>query len=526
MRLSNTSKNQKIQASNYLLLKIKTCLFISNFDDIFHISFQIMAKIVVLGAGIAGHTASALLKKKLGSKHEVVVVAPNAYYHWIPSNIWVGVGRMTIDQVRFRLDKRYQKAGIIFKQAKAVSFHPEGDSEINKGFVTIEYTGQDKAGTTEKVDYDFLINATGPKLKFEATEGLGPGKNTVSVCSYDHAHEAWEKLQVAFKKMENGEHQKFLIGTGHPGATCQGAAFEYIMNVAYEIKKCKLSHLADIKWITNEYEVGDFGMGGAYIKRGGYITSTKIFAESFLKESGITWLKRAGVTKVEPGKVHYELLDGTTGEEDFDFSMLIPAFSGPGFTAFNKQGEDITTSIFAPNGFMKVDADYTPKPFEEWKAADWPQTYQNPLYQNLFAAGIAFAPPHSISKPMKSPNGTAIFPAPPRTGMPSGVTGKVVAENIIDWIKTGKPTFKHKASMARMGAACIISAGYGMIGGAAATMTVSPIVQDWDKFPEYGRDINYTMGEAGLAGHWLKWFMHYMFLHKAKGYPFWWLLPE
>lgn len=62
---------------------------------------------------------------------------------------------------------------------------------------------------------------------------------------------------------------------------------------------------------------------------------------------------------------------------------------------------------------------------------------------------------------------------------------------------------KHKASMAKMGAACIISAGYGMINGAAATMTVSPIVQDWEKYPEYGRDLKNTMGEAGLAGHWL-----------------------
>ena len=97
-----------------------------------------MAKIVVLGAGIAGHTASALLKKKLGKKHEVVVVTPNAWYHWIPSNIWVGVGRMTVDQVRFRLDKRYAKAGIVYKQAKAVSFHPEGDNDLEKGFVTIE----------------------------------------------------------------------------------------------------------------------------------------------------------------------------------------------------------------------------------------------------------------------------------------------------------------------------------------------------------------------------------------------------
>lgn len=485
-----------------------------------------MATIVVLGAGVSGHTASALLKKKLGKKHKVIVVTPNAYYHWIPSNIWIGVGRMSVDQVRFKLDKRYKKAGIIYKQAKAVSIHPEGDAEIEKGFVSIEYTGQDREGENEKVAYDFLINATGPNLNFAATKGLGPGKNTVSVCSYDHAAHAWEELQKCFAKMEKGEKQKFLIGVGHPSATCQGAAFEYILNVASEIQKRKLLHMAELKWITNEYELGDFGMGGAFIKRGGYITSTRIFAESFLKQRSIAWLKRAGVKEVEPGKLHYELLDGTTGEETFDFAMLIPAFNGVGFTSYDKSGNDITSKLFAPNGFMKVDADYTKKPFEEWSANDWPSTYQNPTYANIFAAGIAFAPPHSISKPMTSPNGTAIFPAPPRTGMPSGVTGKIVAENIIEWIKSGKPLMKHKASMAKMGAACIISAGYGMINGAAATMTVSPIVQDWEKYPEYGRDLNYTMGEAGLAGHWLKWFMHYMFLHKAKGYPFWWLLPE
>jgi len=166
-----------------------------------------MAKVVVLGAGIAGHTASALLKKKLGKKHEVVVVTPNAWYNWIPSNIWVGVGRMTVDQVRFRLDKRYEKAGIVYKQAKAVSFHPEGDKNSDKGYVTIEYTGQNKEGQTEKVDYDFLVNATGPNLNFDATPGLGPGKNTVSVCSYTHATEAWEKLQQSLARMEKGEKQ-------------------------------------------------------------------------------------------------------------------------------------------------------------------------------------------------------------------------------------------------------------------------------------------------------------------------------
>ncbi len=485
-----------------------------------------MAKVVVLGAGVSGHTAVAFLKKKLGKKHEVVMVSPNSYYQWVPSNIWVGIGQMTVDQVRFKLDKVYKKWDVIYKQAKAISINPEGDNEISKGFVTIEYVVGDKQGQQEKIDYDYLVNATGPKLNFEATPGLGPNGHTVSVCAYDHAAHAWEELQKSLALMEQGKPQTVLIGTGHAMATCQGAAFEYALNVAFEVKKRKLEHLADIIWITNEFELGDFGMGGAFVKRGGYVTPTKVFAESILAEYGIRWIKRAGVNKIEKGLAHYETLSGEYKSQEFDFAMLIPGFAGAGIKAFGKDGSEITEKLFKPNGFMTVDADYTPKDFEDWNASDWPETYQNPEYKNIYAAGIAFAPPHSMSKPMKTANGTPMFPAPPRTGMPSGVIGKVIALNIANFIKKGATEHKHKASMSRMAAACIVSAGYGIRQGKAATMTVSPIVPDWDKYPEWGRDINATVGEIGLAGHWIKLLLHYMFIHKAKGYPFWWLLPE
>jgi len=485
-----------------------------------------MAKIVVLGAGISGHTAAAFLKKKLGRAHEVVVVSPGAYYQWIPSNIWVGVGKMTIDQVRFKLQPVYDRWKIDFRQAKATAVFPEGDQTMDRPYIAIEYTGEVRRGETDKIDYDYLVNATGPKLNFEATEGLGLNKFTHSVCSCDHAVSTWGALQSCLLRMEKGEKLRFLIGTGHPTATCQGAAFEYALNVAYEIKSRGLLHMAEITWISNEYELGDFGMGGAFIKRGGYVTPTKVFSESIFAEYGIRWIKRAGVSKIEEGLAHYETLDGQMHTQPFDFAMLIPAFAGVGLKAFDKVGEDITAKLFAPSGFMKVDADYSGKAFEDWSVDDWPSVYQNPAFANIFATGIAFAPPHQISKPIKSPNGTLITPAPPRTGMPSGVIGKIVALNIVDQILTGRTVFKHKASMGKMGAACVVSAGFSLLKGNAATMTVFPIVPDWQKFPEWGRDLNYTMGEAGLAGHWIKLFLHYMFIHKAKGYPFWWLLPE
>lgn len=485
-----------------------------------------MARIVVMGAGISGHTAALTLRRKLSKEHEVLVVSPNSYYQWIPSNIWVGIGQMTADQVKFKLAPVYKKQKISYVQAKAISIHPSGSEKITKPYITVEHTSAEAAGKQETIEYDYLINATGPKLNFDATPGLGPNLNSYSICTYDHAQHAWDKLQLALDKMAKGQKQRFLIGVGHPMATCQGAAFEYALNVAFEINKRKLNHLAEITWISNEYELGDFGMGGAFIKKGGYVTPTKIFTESILSEYNIKWIKRAGITKVEEGKAYYETLDGENATIEFDFAMLIPSFAGVGIKAFNAKDEDITQHLFAPNGLMKVDADYTPRDFEQWSAKDWPSTYQTPSFENIFACGIAFAPPHSISKPMKNKNGLNIFPTPPRTGMPSGVIGKVVAENIAERIKSGKTEFKHKASMARMGAACIVSAGYGFRSGSAATMTVFPIVPDYEKYPQWGRDIDYTIGEPGLAGHWIKLVLHYMFLYKAKAKPFWYLIPE
>jgi len=466
------------------------------------------------------------LNKLLGKQHEVIVVSPNSKWNWIPSNIWVGVGQMSEEQVTFDLAKVYSKTNVTFCQAKALSIHPQGNNESASPFVSVEYTRPDKTGELENIHYDYLINATGPKLNFAATEGLGPEHgHTVSVCTAGHALEANQKLQATIAAMRAGKNCTIVIGTGHGMCTCQGAAFEYIYNVDHVLREAGVRNQARIVWLSNEYELGDFGMGGVHIQRGGYITNGKTFAESLMVERGIEWITRAHVKKVEAGKIHYETLDGNFHELEFDFSMLIPPFSGVGLKAYDQAGVDITSQIFAPNGFMKVDADYTPRPYLEWSAQDWPRTYQTPGYRNIFAVGIAFAPPHLISKPMQSTNGTPINPTPPRTGMPSAAMAMAVAKSVADMVNGhDKPT--HTASMTEMGAACVASTGASFFKGSAATMTVFPVVPDFEKYPEYGRDLELTTGEIGLAGHWMKYLLHHAFIYQAKMKPGWSIIPD
>ena len=260
-----------------------------------------MARVVVLGAGVSGHTAAAFLRKWLGRNDEVTVVSPLPTYNWIPSNIWVGVGLLRPEQVKFPLAPVYRRHNIDFKQARAVALYPEGTEADPRPTVEIEWTEEGRKGQRERLSYDFLVNATGPKLNFGATEGLGPDGASLSVCTPEHAHQTSQVFLDLVQQMKRGERKRFVVGTGHGNCTCQGAAFEYIVNLEFELRAHGVRDKADITYLSNEFEIGDFGMGGVHIRRSGYITPSKIFTESLFAERDINWITRAHVTQGRTG---------------------------------------------------------------------------------------------------------------------------------------------------------------------------------------------------------------------------------
>jgi len=66
-----------------------------------------MAKVVVIGAGFAGHTAALYLGDALGKHHEVTVINKYDYFLFIPSLVWVGVDRMKPEKTNFKLQPVY-----------------------------------------------------------------------------------------------------------------------------------------------------------------------------------------------------------------------------------------------------------------------------------------------------------------------------------------------------------------------------------------------------------------------------------
>ncbi len=478
-----------------------------------------MAKICVIGAGFAGHTAALYLGDKLGRNHEVTVINRSEKFVYIPSLVWVGIDRMDVEKTQFDLQTVYNKFNVKFIAGKATEVHPDGQ------YVVAEPNG---ASEPVQIDYDYLLIATGPKLDFEATPGLGPATgNTWSICSPPHAVEAKGKYLESVARMEKGERQRIVIGTGHGAATCQGAALEYITNVHKDLVRRGVRDKCELTYLSNEPEVGDFGIRGLSVPFKGKMTTAGEFIGAVFKDYDITPQVGRGVTSVEKDIINWEDMEGNSGSTGYDYAMLIPKFMGQPLKFVGADGEDVADKIINPvNGMVTVDGIYGLKYEDLEKNPDaWPAVYQNPNYTNIFAAGIAFAPPGPISRPHMNPNGVPMSPAPPRTGMVSGIIGRVVALNIVDLVKKGRMT--HSERMTEMAAACIASMGDSLWDGSAAVIMVYPVVPDNRKYPnEQGRDQFVTHMEMGLAGAWMKRMIHTTFMHKLQGRIGWKIIPE
>ena len=196
-----------------------------------------MSRVVVLGAGVAGHTAAAFLRKWLDRRDEVVVVSPKPDYNWIPSNIWVGVGLMKPSRGHLPARAGLRAPRHRVPAGAGGGAPPRGPRATTPPFVVIESTRPGHDGEREEIRYDFLVNATGPKLNFGATEGLGPrGPQPVGLHRRATPRHGAGPRRGGRPHEARASAQRFLVGTGHGACTCEGAAFEYIVNLEFELR--------------------------------------------------------------------------------------------------------------------------------------------------------------------------------------------------------------------------------------------------------------------------------------------------
>ena len=314
-----------------------------------------MAHVVIIGASTGGLPAAYDTREVLGKQHKITVISDKDHFSFVPSNPWVAVGWRKRSDISFPLAPYLKRKGIEFIHSAATEIKPDDNSvQLANG---------------DSVSYDYLIIATGPKLAFDEIEGLGPvAGNTVSVCTTDHAEEAYEKWQTF---VEDPGH--IIVGAAQM-ASCFGPAYEFAFIMDTDLRKRKIRDKVPMTFVTSEPYIGHLGLGG--------VGDSKGMMESEMRDRHIKWICNAKIAKVEAGKMFIEEMDDKgelykTHELDFKYSMMLPAFKG--VDAVNAVGDDLVN----PRGFVKVN-----------------DFQQNPKWKNIYGIGVGIAIPPVEATPV------------------------------------------------------------------------------------------------------------------------------
>ena len=159
------------------------------------------------------------------------------------------------------------------------------------------------------------------------------------MCTSGHAVEASAALQASIARMRKGEHQVLVVGMGHGTCTCEGAAFEYAFNVEHEVRQAGVRDLADIVYLTNEYDLGDFGVGGLTFTQQGFQTTLEAVDRVALPGAWDPGHHRR--PRRRASRKASSTTSSSTGRSvqlSFDFAMLLPPFRGVDLQAFDARG--------------------------------------------------------------------------------------------------------------------------------------------------------------------------------------------
>lgn len=345
-----------------------------------------MARIVIIGAGIGGVPMAYEMKETVGKKHDVIVISDTPTFHFVPSNPWVPPKWRTPQQLKIELAPVMKKKKIEFIQQAATAIDPPNNQvELADG---------------SKVDYDFLIIATGPRLAFDEVPGLGPNGYTSSVCHVDHAEEAmkdWDKFMA--------DPGPIVIGAVQ-GASCYGPAYEYLMIIETELRKRQIRDQVPMTFVTAEPYIGHLGLGG--------VGDTKGLLESALRDKSIKWITNAKVDKIEDGMMFVTEVDDEGQEKKkhelpFKHSMMLPAFTGVDAVRNVK-----VEGLVNPRGFVIVD-----------------DHQRNTSWKNIYSVGVCIAIPPVEKTPV--PTGA------PKTGYMIESMVTATAHNIADELAGKEP---------------------------------------------------------------------------------------
>ena len=118
-------------------------------------------RIAIIGAGTAGITVAAQLRRRLSREEaEIVLLDPAEYHYYQPAWTLVGAGTFSFEDTR-RRQRDLIPSGVTWKQVAVRDILPEENRLITE--------------TDEEVSYDYLVACPGIQMDIDALPGLREG---------------------------------------------------------------------------------------------------------------------------------------------------------------------------------------------------------------------------------------------------------------------------------------------------------------------------------------------------------------
>jgi sulfide:quinone oxidoreductase len=348
-------------------------------------------KVLVLGSNFGGLTAALAVKHELQGDVDVVVISPSDRFVFNPSLIWLPFGKRSPEDITFPVAATFEEHGIDFQHAAATEIDPDGNRVR---------TGEDTWHS-----YDYLVIATGYRNKMDAVPGMTD--NAVTITTLPDAIRAGEQWRRFLDKPGD------VVIAASQGAGCFGAAYEFLFNMSYRLRKAGLRKQVRLSYVTAEPFLGHFGIGG--------LPHGESLLGMFLKKERIQPHLDVAIDHVATDAL--ALTDGT--EIPFSYAMVVPPFIG-------QEVVRKVRSLADEKGYVKVR-----------------ETYQSEKYDNVYAVGIAAA--------VEVPWQTAVPVGIPKTGYPTEVQAHTAAKNIAAQIR-GEAA-EHAKPFGDIPAVCVMDAG-------------------------------------------------------------------
>ena len=348
-------------------------------------------RVVVLGSNFGGLTAALSVVHELRGDVDVLVISPSDRFLFNPSLIWLPFGKRDPQDITFPVEPTLARYGVQFVHAAAAAIDPDGK----------------RVQTADGVwyDYDYLVVATGYRNDL-SLPGLAEHAAIITTLQDAvHAGERWRRFR---------EDPGDIVVAAAPGTGCFGAAYEFLFNVSYQLRKAGLKRQARLTYVTAEPELGHFGLGG--------LPHGETLLRMFTKKERIETRIGVAIDHVAPDAL--VLTDGT--ELPSKYTMVVPPFLGQQVVA--------DTAALAPDekGFLPVRA-----------------TYQSEKYDDVYIVGIAA----KVAVPWQ----TAIPVGIPKTGYPTEVQAHTAAVNIAAQIVGTEPV--REKPFGDIPAICVMDAG-------------------------------------------------------------------